>query len=175
MSPCLKTALSDIRIFFWPGRFTISVTVDPYSSLIMQCYRNMFESNKCDGLKGLKLNLRLREGYQRWLWRILRLLVNVRTIVVVQLLSHVWLFATPWTAAHQVPLSSTISQSLLKFMSIELVMLSNHHILCCRLLFLPSIFINIRVFSNELVQVAKLLALQLPWQSFQWIFSVDFL
>ena len=149
MSPCLKTTLLDSRIFFWPGRFTISVTVEPYSSLIMQCYRNMFESNKCDGLKRLKLNLRLKEGYQRWLWRILRLLVNVRTIVV-QLLSCVWLFATPRTAAHQVPLSSTISQSFLKFMSIESVMVSNHLILCCPLLLLPSVFSSIKVFSNEL-------------------------
>ena len=53
------------------------------------------------------------------------------------------------TAAHQAPLSSTISQSLLKFMSIELVMLSNHLILCHRLLLLPSVFPSIRVFSNE--------------------------
>ena len=51
--------------------------------------------------------------------------------VVVQSLSHVWLFAAPWTAACQAPLSSTISWSLLKFMSIESVMLSNHLILCC--------------------------------------------
>ena len=101
MSPCLKTTLLDTCIFFWPGSFTISVTVDLYSSLIMQYYRNMFDSNKCDGLKRLKLNLRLTEGCQRWLWRILRLLVSVRmTVVVVQLLSHVWLFATPWIAAH---------------------------------------------------------------------------
>ena len=52
------------------------------------------------------------------------------TVVVVQLLSHVWLSATPWTAARQIPLSSTVSWSLLKFMSIELGMLSNHLILC---------------------------------------------
>ena len=69
---------------------------------------------------------------------------------VVQLLSHVRLFATPWTAAHQASLSFTISQSLLKLMSIESVMPSNHLILCCPLLLLPSIFSNIRVFSNEL-------------------------
>ena len=56
---------------------------------------------------------------------------------------------TPWTAACQVPLSSTISWSLFKFMFIELVMLSNHLILCCPLLILLSIFPNIRVFSNE--------------------------
>ena len=60
-----------------------------------------------------------------------------------------WLFATPWTAAHQAPLSFTISQSLLKFMSTESVMLSNHLILCHPLLLLPSIFSSIRVFSNE--------------------------
>ena len=53
--------------------------------------------------------------------------------------------------AHQAPLSFTISQSLLRFMSIELVMLSNYPILCCPFLFLPSIFLSIRVFSNELI------------------------
>ena len=61
-------------------------------------------------------------------------------IVVVQSLSHVRLFATPWTAAHQVSLSFTISQSWLKLMSIETVMSSNFLILCCPLLLLPSIF-----------------------------------
>ena len=58
------------------------------------------------------------------------------TLVVVQSLSHVWLFATPWTAATQAPMSSTVSQSLLKFMSIESVMLSSCLILCCPLLLL---------------------------------------
>ena len=56
---------------------------------------------------------------------------------------------TPWTAAHQASLSITISQSLLKLMSIESVMPSNHLILCCPLLLLPSIFPSIKVFSNE--------------------------
>ena len=70
----------------------------------------------------------------------------------VQSLSHVLLlFATPWTAARQVSLSITDSWSLLKLMSIELVMPSNHLILCRPLLFLPSIFSSIRVFSNESV------------------------
>ena len=67
----------------------------------------------------------------------------------VQLLSHVWLFVTPWTAAHKASLSITSSQSLLKLMSIESVMPSNHHILCHSLLLLPLIFPSIRVFSNE--------------------------
>ena len=79
---------------------------------------------------------------------------------VVQSLSHVWFSVTPWTAACQAPLSSTISQSLLSFMSIELVMLSNHLILCLPLLLLPSVFPSIRVFSSEL-------ALHIRWPKYQ--------
>ena len=71
-------------------------------------------------------------------------------IVVVQSLSHIWLFATPGTAAHQASLSFTISQSLLKFMSIESMKPSNHLIACRPLLLLPSFFPSIGVFSNEL-------------------------
>ena len=67
----------------------------------------------------------------------------------VQSLSHVQLFVTPWTAAYQASWSIINSQSLLKLMSIESVMPSNHLILCCSLLLLPSIFPSIRVFSNE--------------------------
>ena len=67
----------------------------------------------------------------------------------VQWLSCIWFFATPWTVVHQASLSFTISQSWLKFMYIELVMLSNHNILCHPLLLLTSIFPSIRVFSNE--------------------------
>ena len=74
---------------------------------------------------------------------------------VVQLLSHVLFFVTPWTAIHQAPLSSIISQSLLKIMSIELVMLSNHLIHCHSLLFLPSIFPSIRVFPNQSALCSK--------------------
>ena len=69
----------------------------------------------------------------------------------IQSLSYVQLFATPWTAAYQASLSITNSQSLLKFMSIEWVMPSNDLILCHPLLFPPSIFSSIRVFSNESV------------------------
>ena len=71
-------------------------------------------------------------------------------IVVFQSLSRVQLFATPWTAACQASLSFTIFQSLLKFTSMELVMPSNHLILCHSLLLLPSNFPSIRVFSSEL-------------------------
>ena len=76
-------------------------------------------------------------------------LVNQNIVVVAQSLSCVQLFVTPWTA-FKTPLSSTISWILLKFMPIELVMLSNHLILFCHsLLLLPSIFSIIRVFSSE--------------------------
>ena len=81
----------------------------------------------------------------------------------VQLLGCVWLFATPWTAACQAPLSFTNSQSLLKFISTELVMLSNYLILCGPLLLLPSIFPTIGVFSNES-------ALLITWPKY-WSFS----
>ena len=67
---------------------------------------------------------------------------------VSQSVSYVWLFVIPWTAAHQASLSFTISLSLLKLMSIELVMASIYLILCCSLLLLTSIFPIIRVFSN---------------------------
>ena len=65
--------------------------------------------------------------------------------------SHVRLFATPWTTAHQASLSLTNSRSLLRLMSIKLVMPSKHLILCCPLLLPPSIFPNIRVFFSESV------------------------
>ena len=88
-------------------------------------------------------------------------------LIVVQSLSHVELFVIPWTAACQDSLSFTISRSLLKLMSIELVMPSNHLILCCPLLLLPSIFTSIRVFSNELA-----LCIRWPWnQSFSFSIS----
>ena len=75
--------------------------------------------------------------------------VHVYQFSSVQLLSCVWLFVIPWTIAYQASLSITNSQSLLKLMSIESVMPSYHLILYCPLLFLPSIFPSIRVFSNE--------------------------
>ena len=75
----------------------------------------------------------------------------VFVVVVVQSLSRVRLFTIPWTTAHQASLSFTDSQSLFKLMSVKLVMPSNHLTFCPPLLFLPSIFPSIRVFSNESV------------------------
>ena len=83
----------------------------------------------------------------------------------VQSLSHVWLFVTPWTTAHQVSLSITNSRSLPKPMSIESMMPSNHLILCHPLLLLPSIFLSIRVFSSES-------ALHIRWPKY-WSFSFN--
>ena len=79
---------------------------------------------------------------------ILQILKNTSSV---QSLSHVLLFATPWTIAHQVFLSVTNTQSLLKLMSTEWMMPFNNLILCRPLLLLPSIFPSIRVFSNESV------------------------
>ena len=84
-------------------------------------------------------------------------------ICSVQSLNCVQLFVTPWTAAHQASLSITNSRSLLKLMPIESVMPSNHLILCCPLLFLPSVLPSIRVFSNES-------ALCIRWPKY-WSFS----
>ena len=80
----------------------------------------------------------------------LSLLLEHSGIVVIQSLSHVQLYETPWTTASQSSLSFTISRRLLKLMSIESVKASNHLILCHPLLLLPSIFPRIRDFSNEL-------------------------
>ena len=88
-------------------------------------------------------------------------LSNNNFLVVVQSLSHVQLFATPWTTACQASLSFTISQSLLKLMSIEPMMPSNHLVLCHP--FSSSVFPSIRVFSNEL-------ALHIRWPTY-WSFS----
>ena len=83
----------------------------------------------------------------------------------VQSLNCVWLFASPWTAARQASLSITNSQSSPKLLSIESVMPSNHLILCCPLLLLPSIFPSIKVFSNES-------ALRIRWPKY-WSFSFN--
>ena len=89
--------------------------------------------------------------------------LRLDSVISVQSLSRVRLFVTPWTEARQASLSITNSQSLLKVMSIESVMSSNHLILCCPLLLLPSIFASIRVLPNESV-------LHIRWPRY-WSFS----
>ena len=96
----------------------------------------------------------------------------------VQSLSHVQLFATPWTAAARLPCLSPTPGAFFKLMSIESVVPSNHLILCRPLLLLPSIFLSIRVFSYESVLHIRWPAyweFQLQHQSFQWLFRTDFL
>ena len=105
-----------------------------------------------------KIESRRRRGWQRMRW-----VGWHHWLSSVQLLSHVRLFATPWTAACQASLSITSSQRLFKLMSIESVMLSNHLILCRPLLFPPSIFPSIRPFSSESV-------LCIRWPKY-WSFS----
>ena len=100
-------------------------------------------------------------------WRHLVLGFPFTSVSSVQLLSHVWLFVTPWTVACQASLSITNSQSLLKLMSIGSVIPSNHLTLCHPLLLLPSIVPSLRVFSNESV-------LRIKWpnyRSFSFIIS----
>ena len=102
----------------------------------------------------LKKNISCRPYIQSCLFLVVFLQVESHPLLwaefsSVQSLSRVWLFATPWTAARQASLSITHSQSLPRLMSIESVMSSNRLILCLPLLLLPSIFPNIRIFSNE--------------------------
>ena len=89
--------------------------------------------------------------------------IHTILVIVVQLLSYVQLFAIPWTAALQASLSFTISQNLLRLLSIESVMPSNHLILCHPLLLLPSIFPSVRVFSSDS-------AVRIRWPKY-WSFS----
>ena len=100
-------------------------------------------------------------------WEGLQVQFNCLIFSSVQSLSHVQLFTTPWTAARQASRSITNSQSLLKLMSIEMVMPSNHLILCHPLLLSPSIFPTIRVFSNESAIPIKWPKFQLQHKSFQ--------
>ena len=118
------------------------------------------EINPEYSLEGLMLKLKLQ--YLGHLMRITDLLKKTQFISV-QSISCVQLFATPWTVARQASLSITNSRNLLRFMSIELVMPSNHLILCHPLLLPPSIFPNIRVFSNESVLLIR-------WPKY-WSFS----
>ena len=115
--------------------------------------------------------LHLRNYYYHWYFQILLffiLIFHLRfptygSFSSVQLLSHVWLFATPWITAHQASLSITNSWSSLKLMSIKLVMPSSHLILCCPLFLLPPILPSIRVFSSEST-------LRMRWPKY-WSFS----
>ena len=117
--PSIKVFASESAIHIrWPKYWSFSFSINEYSGLIF------FRIDWFDVL-----------GLQGTLESLLhRLTMNLSSVNSVQSLSHVLLFATPWTAAHQASLSITKSQSLLKLMSIELVMTSDHLIICCPLL-----------------------------------------
>ena len=120
--PSIKVFASESAIHIrWPKYWSFSFSINEYSGLIF------FRIDWFDVL-----------GLQGTLESLLhRLTMNLSSVNSVQSLSHVLLFATPWTAAHQASLSITKSQSLLKLISIELVMASSHLIICCPLLLLP--------------------------------------
>ena len=97
-------------------------------------------------------------------WRLISSMTSeFQFVVVVQLLSCIWLSATPWTSLFQASLSFTTAWNLLKLMSIKLMMPFNHLILCCTLHLLPTIFSSIRVFLSET-------ALHIRWPNY-WSFS----
>ena len=96
-------------------------------------------------------NPSIQTWWKEWSHTFTAVCLRLALFSSVQLLSHVWLLATPWTVACQASLSVNNSQSLLKLMSLKLVMPSNHLILCHPLLLLPSNFLSVRVFSKESV------------------------
>ena len=131
-----------------------------YPQILLTFY-HLFERNIFE--KDIQVNSRLISSFLP-LFKSLSLICTCHLFSSVQLLSHVRLSVNPWTAARQASLSITSSQRLLKFMSIELVMPSNHLILCRPLLLLPP---SIRVFSNELV-------LHIRWTKYlSFIFSIS--
>ena len=128
----------------------------------IRCQRKFYPKYLAVRIKQIiALQLRISGMLQTYAWDI-RVSLQFSSV---QLLSHIRLFVTPWTAACQASLSITNSQSLLKFMSIESVMPSNHLILCRPLLLLPSVFPSIRVFSSES-------ALHIRWPK-NWSFSFN--
>jgi len=123
---------------------------------------NLENSAVATGLEKVSFHSNPKE---RQCQRMVKLLYNCTHLSSVQLLIHVQLFITPWTATRNASLFFINSQSSLKCMSIELVMTSNHLILCNHLLLLPSVFPSIRVFSSESV-------LHIRWPKY-WSFSIS--
>ena len=151
-TPCLPVQ-STLHIR-WPKDWSFSFSISPsneHPGLIS--FRMDWFSLQSKGLSRVFSNTTVQK-HQFFQW-----------ISSVQSLSHVQLFATPWSAARQASLSITNSRSLLKLMSIKSVMPSNHPILCHPLLLLPSVFPSIKVFSNEL-------ALCIRWPKY-WSFSFN--
>ena len=144
-------------------------TLQKYLSKLKVKCKTIMHKRCMDGVKGNKDIKTLVVPASSWAVKM------DNKIIVVQTLSCIQLFATPWTAACQASLSLTISWSLLKLTSIESMMPSNHLILCRPLLLLPSIFPSMNLFQwvSSSHQLAKVLELQ--HQAFWWIFKAEFL
>ena len=186
--PHWKRKWQEPRVLAW----RISRTVEPgeLSSMGLHRVRHDWSDLVAAAACTIRLKKTCSEAWsleQIKILRILTLKINEKSkflltcvlfIIVVQSLSSVWFFVTPWTTAHQASLPFTISLSLLKFMSIVSRMPSNHLILCHLLLILPSVFPSFRFFTSWVSsshQVIKVLELQRHHQSFQWVFGVAFL
>ena len=128
-------------------------------SLTKRTIKRYFRKKKSTKSNNGKRCTRNNSEHRNWLN------ICIHLNIVLQLLSCVQLFVNSWTAGHQASLSFTISQSLLRLMSTESVMPSNHLILCCLLLLLPSTFPSIKVFFNES-------AFHIRWPEY-WSFSIS--
>ena len=152
--------ISQARVLDWVAVSFSSGSFQPRGGTCISCLAGGFFTTETPGSPGISHCGISHCGISHensWLYLV------VFVVAIVQSLSHVQLFATPWTAGYQASLSFTISRRLLKLKSIELVMPSNHLVLCLPLLLLPSIFPNIRVFSNES-------SLPIRWPKY-WSFS----
>ena len=147
----------------WPGARERGNEV---FSLLSSSYPN---NRTSFGSKGSSVRSQDRVSGSFVPWKLDRLTCH---FIVVHSLSCVQFFVTPWTAACHASMSLTSSWRLLKFMSSELMIPSNHLILCCSLLLLPSVLPNIRVFSSDFTLHQMVKVLELQHQSFQWIFKV---
>ena len=149
-------------------KFSVHVLLKPGLENFEHYFANACNENNCAVVWAFFGITFLWDWNENWYFPVLWLLIMQYFhfhVSQFQLLSHVRLFMTPWAAAHQASLSITNSCSLLKLTSIESVMPSNHLILCCSHLLLPSILPSIRVFSNESV-------LCIRWPKY-WSFSIS--
>ena len=162
----------------WGGRWGIDKNRMSFSRTSSQdlAFRSLPQTHKIYIYHGIWHNILMQQILFSWKWDIFLRYVNILSkFSSVQSLSRVWLFVTPWTAAHQASLSITNSRSPPRPMSIESVMPSNYLIFCCPLL-LPSIFPSIRVFSNEsalCIRWPKYWSFSFKHQSLQWTPRTD--
>ena len=140
-----------------PSKSFMKVEINFFQSLVNVDILTSFHESRMFLMASRIVNIKMQD------FCISLLLLFPHPAFVFQSQSCAQLFATPWTAARQASLPCTITQSWLKLMSIKLMMPSNHLILCCLLLLVPSIFPSIRVFSNEL-------ALCIGWLKY-WSFN----